>query len=64
MPGVTAKSLMSSYDPTQQIGAFSEHQFYVTPYNPNERYASGTYVTSAPAKDGPPYELHAWSLKF
>lgn len=54
MPGATAKSLMSPDDPTQQIGAFSEHQFYVTPYNANERYASGTYVTSAPAKDGLP----------
>jgi primary-amine oxidase len=52
MPGATAKSLMSPDDPTQQIGSFSEHQFYVTPYNANERYASGVYVTSSPAKDG------------
>ena len=52
MPGATAKSLMSPDDPTQQIGSFSEHQFYVTPYTPNERYASGTYPTSSTAKDG------------
>jgi primary-amine oxidase len=52
MPGATAKSLMSPDDPTQQIGSFSEHQFYVTPYNANERYASGVYVTSSAAKDG------------
>jgi primary-amine oxidase len=52
MPGATAKSLMSADDPTQQIGAFSEHQFYVTPYSDKERYASGTYVTSSPATDG------------
>lgn len=52
MPGTTAKSLMSADDPTQKIGAFSEHQFYVTPYNENERYASGTYPTSSTADDG------------
>lgn len=52
MPGATAKSLMSPDDPTQKIGAFSAHQFYVTPYNETERYASGTYVTSSPATDG------------
>lgn len=52
MPGATAKSLMSPDDPTQKIGAFSEHQFYVTPYKADERYASGTYPTSSPATDG------------
>jgi primary-amine oxidase len=52
MPGATAKSLMSPDDPTQRIGAFSEHQFYVTPYKADERYASGTYPTSSPATDG------------
>jgi len=52
MPGATAKSLMSADDPTQKMGAFSEHQFWVTPYNENERYASGTYPTSSDAKDG------------
>jgi len=56
MPGATAKSLMSNDDPTQRIGAFSEHQFYVTPYMEKERYASGTYVTSSAAKDG----LNTW----
>ena len=52
MPGATAKSLMSADDPTQTIGAFSEHQFYVTPYRPNERYASGAYPTSSHGNDG------------
>lgn len=52
MAGANAKSLMPPDDPTQQIGAFSAHQFYVTPYSDKERYASGTYVTSAPATDG------------
>ncbi|MDX2149280.1 MAG: hypothetical protein SFV54_00985 [Bryobacteraceae bacterium] len=52
MPGATAKSLMHADDAIQQLGAFSEHQFWVTPYNENERYASGTYPTSSDGKDG------------
>jgi primary-amine oxidase len=57
MPGANAKSLMSADDPTQKAGAFSEHQFWVTPYRDNERYASGTYVTNTDATDG----LPAWT---
>ncbi|MBI2687315.1 MAG: hypothetical protein HYX27_13430 [Acidobacteria bacterium] len=52
MPGMTAKSLMSPDDPPQKLGAFSEHQFWVTPYDANQRYASGTYPTSATGDDG------------
>ncbi len=52
MAGATAKSLMSADDPIQKLGAFSEHQFWVTPYNENERYASGKYPTSSDASDG------------
>jgi primary-amine oxidase len=52
MPGATAKSLMSADDPIQKLGAFSEHQFWVTPYNEKERYAAGVYPTSSDAKDG------------
>jgi len=52
MPGVTAKSLMSPDDPAQKLGAFSEHQFWVTPYDPNQRYAAGVYPTSSKANDG------------
>jgi primary-amine oxidase len=57
MPGVTAKSLMSSDDPIQKVGAFSEHQFWVTPYDPRQLYASGTYVTDGKGDDG----LAAWT---
>jgi primary-amine oxidase len=52
MPGATAKSIMAADDPAQRIGAFSEHQFWVTPYNVSERYAAGTYPTSSDANDG------------
>lgn len=52
MPGATAKSLMAPEDPVQKLGAFSEHQFWVTPYRENERYAAGVYPTSSDAKDG------------
>jgi primary-amine oxidase len=52
MPGATAKSLMTPDDPIQKAGAFSAHQFWVTPYNPEERYASGPFPTSADGSDG------------
>jgi primary-amine oxidase len=52
MPGATAKSLLSPDDPPQKLGAFSEHQFWVTPYNESERYASGVYPTSSKGDDG------------
>jgi primary-amine oxidase len=52
MPGATAKSLLSPDDPPQKVGAFSEHQFWVTPYNENERYASGVYPISSKGNDG------------
>lgn len=57
MPGATAKSLMSDDDPVQKIGAFSAHQFWVTPYDPNQRFASGTYPTSSSGNDG----LDTWT---
>jgi primary-amine oxidase len=52
MPGATAKSLLSPDDPPQKLGAFSEHQFWVTPYDPTQRYAAGVYPTSSKATDG------------
>ncbi len=47
MPGATAVSSISGDDPAQQMGAFSSHQIWVTPYNPEERYAAGTYVSTS-----------------
>ncbi|MGA8593697.1 MAG: hypothetical protein WB676_03045 [Bryobacteraceae bacterium] len=55
MPGATATSLMSSDDLPQKLGGFSEHQFWVTPYSANERYAAGLYPTSSKATDGLPF---------
>jgi primary-amine oxidase len=52
MPGATAKSLLAADDPPQKLGAFSEHQFWVTPYDPAQRYAAGTYPTSSKGTDG------------
>lgn len=52
MPGATAKSLLAPEDPAQKLGAFSEHQFWVTPYDASERYAAGVYPTSSNAEDG------------
>ncbi len=54
MPGPTAVSFVSSSDPAQQRGAFSEHQMWVTPYNPDELYAAGVYVTRNKEIDGLP----------
>ncbi len=54
MAGSTAKSLMSAEDLPQKVGGFSEHQFWVTPYDPNQRYAAGTYPTSSNGTDGLP----------
>jgi primary-amine oxidase len=52
MPGATAKSLLAPDDPAQKLGAFSGHQFWVTPNNASERYAAGLYPTSSKGDDG------------
>jgi primary-amine oxidase len=57
MPGATAVSNMPLEDPAQKVGAFAEHQMWVTPYNPDELYASGVYVTSSSGLEG----LPAWT---
>jgi primary-amine oxidase len=54
MPGPTGVSFVSPDDPAQKVGAFSEHQLWVTPYKPDEIYAAGTYVTSSKGLEGLP----------
>jgi primary-amine oxidase len=41
MPGATGVSFLSPDDPAERVGGFSSHQLWVTPYNPDERYAAG-----------------------
>jgi len=52
MPGVTAVSLLDPEDGAQKAGAFSAHQLWVTPYQPDERYAGGMYPISSKGNDG------------
>ena len=59
MPGVSAASLLPSDEWPQKRAGFSEHQLWVTPYEPNERYAAGTYVSGSRGTDG----LAVWTKK-
>ena len=52
MPGVTGATLLDPDDMPQKVGAFAEHQLWVTPYEPAERYASGLFPTSSKGNDG------------
>lgn len=52
MPGVTAASLLDPEDGPQKVGAFSAHQLWVTPYRPDELYASGVFPTASKGSDG------------
>jgi primary-amine oxidase len=52
MPGVTAASLLDPSDGPQKVGAFSAHQLWVTPYKPDELYASGVFPTASKGTDG------------
>ena len=52
MPGETGVSLLPSTEWPQKRAGFSEHSLWVTPYAPNERYASGVYVMGSKGDDG------------
>jgi primary-amine oxidase len=54
MPEVTGVSFLSPDDPAERVGAFSSHQLWVTPYNPDERYAAGVYITNSKGGEGLP----------
>jgi len=54
MAGATATSLLTPDDLPQKLGGFSAHQFWVTPYDTNQRYAAGVYPTASKAGDGLP----------
>ena len=57
MPEATAVDFLSPDDPSLKVGAFAEHQLWVTPYSPDERYAAGVYVTNSKGGEG----LPAWT---
>jgi primary-amine oxidase len=57
MPGNTVWSLLDPDDGVQKVGAFSNHQLWVTPYRPDELYAAGVYPIQSKGDDG----LAAWT---
>jgi len=59
MPGETGISLLPSTEWPQKRAGFSEHNLWVTPYDPNERYVAGTYVMGSKGEDG----LPSWTSK-
>ncbi|HUH63937.1 MAG TPA: hypothetical protein VLZ50_13115 [Terracidiphilus sp.] len=59
MPGETGISLLPSSEWPQKRAGFSEHSLWVTPYDPDERYASGVYVMGSKGEDS----LPAWTQK-
>jgi primary-amine oxidase len=54
MPGVTAASLLPDTEWPQKRAGFSSHQLWVTPYDPAEFFASGTYLLGSKGTDGLP----------
>jgi primary-amine oxidase len=59
MPGITGISLLPASEWPQKRAGFSEHSLWVTPYDPDERYASGVYVMGSKGDDS----LPAWTKK-
>jgi primary-amine oxidase len=54
MPGETGLSLLPPSEWPQKRAGFSEHNLWVTPYDPTERYASGVYVMGSKGEDSLP----------
>lgn len=54
MPGETGIALIPPSEWPQKRAGFSEHTLWVTPYDANERYASGTYVWGTKGEDSLP----------
>ena len=59
MPGETGISLLAPDDWPQKRGGYSAHNLWITPYDPDERYAAGLYVPGSRATDG----LPVWTKK-
>jgi primary-amine oxidase len=54
MPGETGISLLPSTEWPQKRAGWSEHNLWVTPYDPKERYASGVYLMGSTGEDSLP----------
>ncbi|UCF19651.1 MAG: hypothetical protein JSU87_17330 [Gemmatimonadota bacterium] len=54
LPRANALSLMSNDDYPQRRAGFIENHLWVTPYQPDERYAAGMYPTLSPPGKGLP----------
>jgi primary-amine oxidase len=54
MPGETGISLLPASEWPQRRAGFSQHNLWVTPYDPTERYASGVYVVGSKGEDSLP----------
>jgi primary-amine oxidase len=59
MPGETGISLLPGSEWPQKRAGFSEHNLWVTPYDPTQRYASGVYVMGSKGADS----LSEWVKK-
>jgi primary-amine oxidase len=54
MPGETGISLLPPDEWPQKRAGWSEHNLWVTPYDPTERYASGVYLMGSTGEDSLP----------
>jgi primary-amine oxidase len=54
MPGETGISLLPSTEWPQKRAGWSEHNLWVTPYDPTQRYASGVYLMGSTGEDSLP----------
>lgn len=57
MGGMNGMTLLSEDDPPRQRAGFIDHQLWVTPYDPAERYAAGDHPTLSTPGQG----LPAWT---
>ena len=54
MPGETGISILPPDEWPQKRAGWSEHNLWVTPYDPTERYASGVYLMGSTGEDSLP----------
>lgn len=54
MPEMTAASILAPDDYARRRAGFTDHQLWVTPYRPEERYAAGDYPTLSTPSQGLP----------